>query len=265
MKAKKNSDGSDNWFRDDVEAGSGADNFTGTLQIGKTESVILYFGEESGDYAGYCFKNNSEAGKAILKVCKDGEKCEVTGIVNYEKACKVPGLEADLSAAGQITLVETVKKGADKFDKIMSDKGGAMMKTVTPEMLIKDLYIEREDKSVPFFERDDRARLDSYFTKDFADLLWQNNRQSDGDIGFFEADPLYNTQDTKITEFKIGKPEKGMGFTTVEVSFKNFGKLNTVRYLLEQDTDKMWKVSDVRYMNGDMLKGMIYAYLNGQQ
>ena len=38
----------------------------GELQVGKTESVILYVGMESGDYAGYCFTNDSEAGAFTL-------------------------------------------------------------------------------------------------------------------------------------------------------------------------------------------------------
>lgn len=87
---------------------SEADKIQGELQVGKTESVILYVGEESGDYAAYCFTNDSEAGRAILGACKDREQCEVTGTV-AEGACKVPGLEADLSASGKISKVESVK------------------------------------------------------------------------------------------------------------------------------------------------------------
>jgi hypothetical protein len=81
----------------------------GELQTGKAGSVILYFGEESGDYAGYCFKNDSEVGRAILARCKNGEQCEFVGEVDGEAACKVPGLEADLSASGNITKVTSVK------------------------------------------------------------------------------------------------------------------------------------------------------------
>lgn len=81
----------------------------GELQVGKTGSVILYFGAESGDYAGYCFTNNSEAGRAILAACKDKEQCEFVGEIDGEAACKVPGLEADLSASGKILKVVSVK------------------------------------------------------------------------------------------------------------------------------------------------------------
>ena len=81
----------------------------GKLQKGNTESVILYFGEESGDYAGYCFMNDSEAGRAILAACKDGEQCEADAEVDGEASCKVPGLEADLSASGRILRIKSTK------------------------------------------------------------------------------------------------------------------------------------------------------------
>jgi hypothetical protein len=89
--------------------GEKVEKIRGELQVGKTESVILYFGAESGDYAAYCFANDSEAGRAILAACKNGEQCEFGGDVNYEGGCKVPGLEADLSASGQVLKVESVK------------------------------------------------------------------------------------------------------------------------------------------------------------
>jgi hypothetical protein len=86
-----------------------ADEVEGELQVGKTESVILYVGMESGDYAGYCFTNDSEAGRAILAACKDKEQCAVKGTVDHEAGCEVPGLEATLSDKGKITKVESAK------------------------------------------------------------------------------------------------------------------------------------------------------------
>jgi hypothetical protein len=88
---------------------SEATTVSGELQTGKTESVILYVGEESGDYAAYCFANDSDAGKAILAACKNKDQCEVAGEVE-SGGCKVPGLEADLSDSGRIVKVTSVKK-----------------------------------------------------------------------------------------------------------------------------------------------------------
>ena len=89
--------------------GEKVENIRGELQVGKTESVILYVGAESGDYAAYCFPNDAEAGRAILAACKNGEQCEFSGDVDYESGCKVPGLEADLSASGKVLKVDAVK------------------------------------------------------------------------------------------------------------------------------------------------------------
>ena len=86
---------------------------SGELQTGKTQSLILYVGEESGDYAAYCFDNESEAGKAILAACKNKDQCEVKGEI-AEGKCTVPGLEADLSDSGRIVKVASVKKLAAK-------------------------------------------------------------------------------------------------------------------------------------------------------
>ncbi len=87
---------------------SDSENVSGELQVGKTESVILYVGMETGDYAAYCFTNDSEAGRALLAACKDGDQCEVKATLG-EGTCKVPGLEADLSASFRISKVASVK------------------------------------------------------------------------------------------------------------------------------------------------------------
>jgi len=84
-------------------------NIRGELQVGKTESLLLYFGAESGDYAAYCFANRSQAGRKILSVCKKGKQCAVKGTVG-SYPCKVPGLEADLSDSGRILKVLSVRR-----------------------------------------------------------------------------------------------------------------------------------------------------------
>ncbi len=98
-------------IRRDTENEPETSSGSGELQVGKNQSMILYVGEETGDYAAYCFANNSAAGRAILKVCKDGDQCEFTGKVDYVgDACEVPGLEATLSSSGRILTIATVKK-----------------------------------------------------------------------------------------------------------------------------------------------------------
>lgn len=85
-----------------------ANEFQGELQVGKAESVILYVGAESGDYAAYCFTNDSEAGRAILAECRNEAQCKVKATVEQSN-CKVPGLEATLSYSARIAKVLSVK------------------------------------------------------------------------------------------------------------------------------------------------------------
>lgn len=90
-------------------SGTETQTWAGELQVGKTESVILYVGAESGDYAAFCFKNRSKVGRAILAACKNREQCQFRGEV-VDGNCKVPGLEASLSASSRILSIKSVKR-----------------------------------------------------------------------------------------------------------------------------------------------------------
>lgn len=85
-----------------------AQEILGELQVGRAKSVILYIGMDSGDYAGYCFTNDSEAGRAILAACKNKGQCKVKATVEAGE-CEVPGLEATLSASFTIVKVQSAK------------------------------------------------------------------------------------------------------------------------------------------------------------
>ena len=99
--------------------------FKGTLHAGKTDSYMVYVGEESGDFAAFCFANNSEAGRAILAACKDGDTCEFTGKVDQGVECKVDkDTQKILSASGRVLKVESVKSlGSQPSDSQASEQG----------------------------------------------------------------------------------------------------------------------------------------------
>jgi hypothetical protein len=69
-----------------------------------------------------------------------------------------------------------------------------------------------------------------------------------------DGDPLYNAQDMKITAFQIKPPEYGEGnrdLADVAVTFKNFGKEETVLFRVERDSRKAWKITDILYPGND--------------
>lgn len=256
LKAAKKPQGNDSWFRDGAAFEDEDSHAIGTLQVGKTESVILYFGEESGDYAGYCFTNNSAAGKKILAVCKNGEQCEVSGKFDYESACKVPGLEADLSASGKILSVTSVKSLAVRTNtKASNTKVGA----VSPEQVVKNLYdAQKNEATNPFFQKKSRALVDQYFMRELADSIWKDATTAGDGVGALDFDPLFYAQDTEITNFVIGKADEN---NVVKVRFKNMGKDEEITFSLttENTTSKVWKIDSIMYSDAEDL-GSILEY-----
>ena len=83
----------------------------GQLKIGKTESVIIYLSEETDELWGFCFRNKSAAGRAILAKCRNGEECEFTGKVNSNLNCAP---EEGVNGNARIISVKSVRKIANR-------------------------------------------------------------------------------------------------------------------------------------------------------
>lgn len=124
---------------------------------------------------------------------------------------------------------------------------------ITPDTVVRNLYAARKRAATdPFFQTKSRARLDKYFTRGLADLIWKDAVTSAKakEVGALDGDPLYNAQDMKITAFRIKSPQYGEGnlnLADVPVTFKNFGKEETILFRLERDNTGVWKISDIFY------------------
>ena len=124
---------------------------------------------------------------------------------------------------------------------------------IAPNTVVRNLYAARKRPATdPFFQTKSRARLNKYFTKDLGDLIWKDAVASSksNEVGALDGDPLYNAQDMKITVFRIKPPQYGEGnlnLADVPVTFKNFGKEQTILFRLERDNTGVWKISDIFY------------------
>jgi hypothetical protein len=124
---------------------------------------------------------------------------------------------------------------------------------LTPDAVVRNLYAARKRPATdPFFQTKSRARLDKYFTKELGDLIWKDAvaAAKSKEVGALDGDPLYNAQDMRITAFRIRPPEYGEGnrdLADVPVTFKNFGKEETVLFRLERAKTGVWKISDIFY------------------
>jgi hypothetical protein len=71
-----------------------------------------------------------------------------------------------------------------------------------------------------------------------------------------DSDPLYYAQDFEITDFKIGEPTRTKDGVAVIVSFRNITKPCHVDFDLIR-TEKGWRISDIRYEDGNTLRGIL--------
>ena len=139
-----------------------------------------------------------------------------------------------------------------------------------PDAILKSLYKAHAAQKGPFADRKNRRLVSQYFTQELTALLVKDATASDGEIGAYEFDPLYESQDPQVTDFKVGEvhwggivkhkgdePEDGLA--VVEVTFKDSGKTRSIPFRFQQDATKAWKIADISYSDGSTLAGILRA------
>jgi hypothetical protein len=121
--------------------------------------------------------------------------------------------------------------------------------------VVRDLYRVHNNGRGGVFEAKGKKYIYKFFDQKLADLIWKNISETpEGEVGNLDFDPLYNAQDTKITNFLIGKPVVAGNETTVVVSFRNFGQRTTIKFEMVKGTDG-WKIGNVVYGgDSDLIK-----------
>jgi hypothetical protein len=147
----------------------------------------------------------------------------------------------------------------------------AVAQRVTPpEVVVRSLYAAQKNRATdPFFQAKSRARLNKFFAKELADLIWNDAVESarTNEVGKLGGDPLYNAQDMKITGFRIKRPMYGEGnldLADVPVTFKNFGKEQTILFRLERDKRRAWKITDIFYPGNEDSASSLTKILSSQ-
>ena len=121
-----------------------------------------------------------------------------------------------------------------------------------PDVVVKQLFKQHDSYTGPFFQTQDRALVDRYFTKSLADLIWQDAVASKGAVGALDIDPLYGAHLLKLEDFRVGSPSIQGDAATVVASFKNYEADTQVTFELTK-ADRVWKVDDIKYSSGDTL------------
>ncbi len=125
-------------------------------------------------------------------------------------------------------------------------------KRIGPNTLVADLYRQHNHKHSPFFQTRSRALLYKYFEKGIADLIWKDAVHSKGEVGAIDGDPLFDAQDMEIKKFAIKKPRYEEGRALVDVTFENFGKPQTIMFIVVKGKSG-WRIRDIVYSEGRTL------------
>lgn len=112
---------------------------------------------------------------------------------------------------------------------------------VSPQAVVANLYRAGKTKSLAEMNK---SELRKYFAAKLADSIWKASHSDSG----LDFDILYNAQDTKITNFKVGMSQSTTAaFAIVPVSFNNFGKKATLIFDLRADANGVWKIFEITY------------------
>jgi len=128
---------------------------------------------------------------------------------------------------------------------------------LSPKDVVAQLYQAHRSKHDPL---DETQLLSRYFDAELLKLYLKDKREANGEVGRLDGDPLYNAQETEITEFSIAGAETAGAETRVAVRFKNLGKSTPIIYVLTH-TAGGWRISDIRYHDGSSLKKILQANL----
>ena len=117
----------------------------------------------------------------------------------------------------------------------------------SPDGVVRELYRVHNDGRGGVFEARGKVYIYQFFDQKLADLIWKNITETpEGEVGNLDFDPLYNAQDTKITNFQVSTTVVKGNESTVTVNFRNFGQRTRVKFKLHRGKEG-WRISNVIY------------------
>ena len=148
--------------------------------------------------------------------------------------------------------------------------GKSETKGPDPDAILRELYKAHDAGKGPFFDRKNRNLAEKYFTKELAALIVKDAAKSDDEIGSIDFDPLYDSQDPQVKNFKIGAVQWGGirkgaehpsddASARVFVTFKDNGEAHELRFVFKQQPDKTWRILDIHYPDNTSLLQILRA------
>src|SRR5215510_7060297 len=126
----------------------------------------------------------------------------------------------------------------------------------TPEELVAKLYEVHKGKSDPLQYPHSEKLLGRYFVDPLLKLYLNDQRESKGEVGKIDFDPLYDAQDFKITNFKIVRLNNKDGDGLVAARFKYIGVDEEILFEMRK-IKTGWRIADIKYKDGRTLMTLL--------
>src|SRR6516225_2199899 len=127
---------------------------------------------------------------------------------------------------------------------------------ISPTKVVTDLYSAHKGKADPLQYPASKKLLGAYFEKGLLSLFLKDQSESKGEVGKLDFDPLYDAQDFDIKDFSIALVAQQKDSAEVAASFKNIGTNEKIVFLLS-NTAQGWRITDIKYSDGQTLKGIL--------
>lgn len=130
---------------------------------------------------------------------------------------------------------------------LFSSAAQKVQKTNSPDSVVRELYRVHNNGRGGVFEAKGKKYIFKFFDEKLAGLIWKDITETpEGEVGNLDFDPLYNAQDTRITNFQIAVPVVAGDEATVPVNFRNFGQRTTLKFELHNGKEG-WQIKNINY------------------
>src|SRR5215216_5445869 len=117
----------------------------------------------------------------------------------------------------------------------------------SPDSVVRELYRVHNDGRGGVFEAKGKKYIYRFFDQKLADLIWKDITETpEGEVGNLDFDPIYNAQDTRITNFQISRAVVQGDKSTVVVNFRNFGQRTRIKFAMHNGKEG-WRIKNVMY------------------
>jgi hypothetical protein len=125
----------------------------------------------------------------------------------------------------------------------------------SPAAVVRELYRLHRNGNGHVFDKSGRRYQQRFFDEKLAGLIWKDLTQTpEGEVGALDFDPLYDAQDMRITNFRVGDPAVEGAKVEVPVTFDNFGKRTLIKFRMVKEGGA-WKIENIIYPEGfDLVK-----------